>query len=87
MGVSSDCRRRARDAYLTVLTVSMRARSALKVPSALVSEERFWKGMEMPFLVGATGAGAGLADAIRARATVIKVALQNMVGAERTSCE
>ena len=47
-----------------------------------MTDERFCKGMVMPFLVGAV---LGAADAMRARATVIKEALQNMVGTERTS--
>ena len=61
-------------AYLRVLTVWMMALSWLKVPSALVREERFSMGMRMPVLVV-----TGLADAMRARATVRRVALQNMM--------
>ena len=75
---------KARGAYLAVLTDSIFARSALKVPSALVSAERFWNGTAMPFL----GVATGVADAMRARATVMRVALQNMMATnncERTS--
>ena len=60
--------------HLIVLTFSMIARSILKVPSAFVSPDRFWKGMEMPFLCVETG----VADATSARAAVKRVALQNM---------
>lgn len=49
------------------------ALSRLKVPSSLVREERFSMGMGMPILV------MGLAAAMRARATVRRVALQNMM--------
>ena len=63
-------------AYLRVLTVWMRARSGLKVPSSLVRDERFSMGMATPIL----GVTMGFADARSARATVMRVALQNMVG-------
>ena len=58
-------------AYLAVLTDSIFAWSALKVPSAFVSAERFWNGMDTPFL----GVATGVADAMSARAVVMRVAL------------
>ena len=70
-------------AHFSVLTDSILALSALKVPSGFVSEERFSKGMALPLL----GATTGPAAAMRASATVTRVALQNMVGAGATSVE
>ena len=67
-------------AHFSVLTDSILALSALKVPSSFVSdEERFWNGMAMPRF---GRVAMGPADAMRASATVTREALQNIVGDE-----
>lgn len=64
--------------YFFSLTISRMAASRLKVPSAFCRLPRFWRGMRtLPGVMG-------VAEAMRARATVKRVALQNMVGDETT---
>lgn len=62
------------DTHPSVLNVCMAAWSRSKVPSALVKDARLGRSMRMP-----SSWMTGLADATRARATVNKLALQNMV--------
>ena len=50
----------------------------MKVPSSFFREPRFWMGMRTPL-----GCAMGVAEAMSARATEMRAALQNMVAGLR----